>query len=286
MRTLILLLFLCSCIQAQEHEKPKQLPPQNIAKRKTQNFLNSNGMTVQTRLLVPEGFERTAYAEHSFGHFLQDFPLNPSSAKVMLFDGSEKYNQAAHVAVLDIDVGKRDLQQCADAVMRLRAEYLWKNNRFEDIHFNFTNGFQATYSKWRTGYRIRVEGNTVSWIQRNQASTSYQAFRKYLDMVFAYAGTLSLAKELNFQALSELEVGDVFIQGGSPGHAILVVDKAINPNTNEILFCLAQSYMPAQDIHILKNPSTQNSPWYSAKAIETELITPEWTFKKNDLKRF
>jgi hypothetical protein len=46
---------------------------------------------------------------------------------------------------------------------------------------------------------------------------------------------------------------------------------------------LAQSYMPAQEIHVLKNPvSDKLNPWYEAKkgAIET----PEWTFGSDDLK--
>lgn len=36
----------------------------------------------------------------------------------MLYNGSQKPNQSVHYAVFDIDVGKEDLQQCADAVMR------------------------------------------------------------------------------------------------------------------------------------------------------------------------
>ncbi|MBN2610182.1 MAG: hypothetical protein JXB00_01355, partial [Bacteroidales bacterium] len=52
------------------------------------------------------------------------------------------------------------------------------------------------------------------------------------------------------------------------------------------VFLLAQSYMPAQDIQILKNPNDKSiSPWYSLD-FEGDLITPEWTFKKTDLKRF
>ena len=49
---------------------------------------------------------------------------------------------------------------------------------------------------------------------------------------------------------------------------------------------LAQSYMPAQDIHILKNlDNTKISPWYKAANLEV-LNSPEWQFNKTDLKRF
>jgi hypothetical protein len=47
---------------------------------------------------------------------------------------------------------------------------------------------------------------------------------------------------------------------------------------------LAQSYMPAQDIQILKNPNDSDiSPWYSANFVD-KLLTPEWTFDTGDLK--
>ena len=104
--------------------------------------------------------------------------------------------------------------------------------------------------------------------------------------IFNYAGTLSLSKELisiNFDSISP---GDVFIQGGSPGHAVLVMDVAVNNEGNK-MFLIAQSYMPAQEMHILINPSNESiSPWYSSEEIEVFLETPEWTFQKSDLKRF
>ena len=106
-----------------------------------------------------------------------------------------------------------------------------------------------------------------------------------MDIIFAYAGTLSLEKELIPVHISEIQIGDVFIQGGSPGHAVIIVDLAEDINGNKI-FLLAQSYMPAQDIHVLKNPENREiSPWYSVN-FEADLKTPEWTFKKSDLKRF
>ncbi len=79
-----------------------------------------------------------------------------------------------------------------------------------------------------------------------------------------------------------MEIGDVFIQGGSPGHAVIVVDLVVNSTTGEKRFLLAQSYMPAQDIHVLKNPNSTDS-WYSMSEV---IETPEWTFRSSDLKRF
>jgi hypothetical protein len=50
-----------------------------------------------------------------------------------------------------MEIGNKDLHQCADAVMRLRAEYLWNEERYDKIHFNFTNGFRVDYTKWIEG---------------------------------------------------------------------------------------------------------------------------------------
>lgn len=86
--------------------------------------------------------------------------------------------------------------------------------------------------------------------------------------------------------LEDMKIGDVFLKGEDPGHCVIVVDMAENRTTGEKLFMLAQSYMPAQDIHILKNPRNEEiSPWYPVAFGET-LNTPEWSFNKNQLVRF
>ena len=107
-------------------------------------------------------------------------------------------------------------------------------------------------------------------------------------MVFTYAGTASLSKELLTIPYTSLQPGDVFIKGGSPGHAVIVVDVAIHPKTKKKVFLLAQSYMPAQQIHILVNPANHSlSPWYELTETDSGyLYTPEWTFEKKELKRF
>ena len=278
----LLLFLLLSCNGQEKKRAVKTLPS---TKASNTNLLNKEGTTIATRFNVPQNYKRINTQQGSFENYLQNFPLKPHGSKVYLYNGEEKYRQDVHSAVLDIDVGTRDLQQCADATMRLRAAYFYKLKQYDKISFNFTNGFNASYSKWRKGYRIKVKGNKVNWIKTAQPSTSYTSFRKYLTIVFSYAGTLSLEKELTSVAIEKLQIGNLFIKGGSPGHAIIVVDMAKN-NKGEKVFLLAQSYMPAQDIHILKNPNnTAISPWYSATNVG-QLNTPEWSFDWGDLKRF
>jgi hypothetical protein len=250
------------------------------------NLIDSKGDKIATRIKLPNKFERVAAPEGSFGAYLRQLTLKPDQSGVTLYNGVPKMANV-HAAVLTLDVGSRDLQQCADAVMRMRAEYLFSQARFQDIHFNFTNGFRCDYSKWKEGFRMKVVGNKTSWYKKEAATPGYRSFRNYLDLVYTYAGTLSLEKELKPIAFNEMNIGDVLIRGGSPGHAVLVVDMAINPATGEKIFLLAQSYMPAQDIHILQNFNDPKlSPWYSLKASGTEVLTPEWTFLKTQLRRF
>ena len=210
-------------------------------------------------------------------------PLKDKGTPVRLYDGQEKWNQTAHFAVVDLPIGKRDLHQCADAVMRLRADYLRETGQYESIHFNFTNGFKCGYEPWMQGKRIRVSGNNVSWYNANAASGDSDAsYWKYLEMVWSYAGTLSLEKELKTRSIQEISIGDVWIKGGSPGHAIIVVDLVIN-KVGKQRFLLAQSYMPAQEMHILLNPNDESlSPWYELP--KGQLTTPEWTFELDQLR--
>lgn len=238
--------------------------------------------TIAQRFPAPDGFQRRPAT--GFGEWLRRLPLKPERSQVLLYNGRPKSRQDVHVAVVDIDVGNRDLQQCADAVIRLRAEYLRGRGCEDAISFNFTSGDPARWSDYRRGTRPQVRGNQVSWKQSGPSDASDAAFRRYLNLVFTYAGTLSLAAELEpVTDPSSIRIGDVFIQGGSPGHAVLVVDVAEN-DAGKRLFLLAQSFMPAQEIHVLKSLD-HRSPWYAMRT-RGQISTPEWIFELGDLRRF
>lgn len=250
-----------------------------------EDLLKKDGMTIAERYSPPKGFKRTEVDQNSFAEYLRKSQLKPYGSKVLYYDGREKRKKGIYDSVFDVDIGDRDLHQCADAIMLLRAEYLYSIGKYDEIHFNFVSGFKAEYSKWMEGYRIRVDGNNVSYYRASDPSKNYESFRKYMDIIFAYSGTLSLDKELVSVSPEDMEIGDVFIVGGSPGHAVIVVDMAENQSGDKI-FMLAQSYMPAQETQILVNNRDKDiSPWYRVRG-EKELITPEWTFDWDRLKRF
>lgn len=222
--------------------------------------------TLAGRIAPPAGFVRVPAPSGSWAEWLRGLPMKPAGAPVLLHTGARKWRQDVHAAVVDIDVGARDLQQCADAIMRLRAEWLYAAGRTGEIAFDDTSGKRLRY--------------------RSVATKDYKSFRKYMTRVFAYAGTYSLARELAPADPGTLAIGDVFIKGGFPGHAVLVADMVEHPETKERRFLLLQSYMPAQEVHVLRSPAAADgSPWYPA-VFAWPLVTPEWSFAAGSLKRW
>jgi hypothetical protein len=242
--------------------------------------------SVVSEIPCPAGFERTSAPANSFTAWLREMTISQNDT-VFYYDGAVKPDQSSHLKVLDFDVGKRDLQQCADAVIRLRAEYLWSANKKKEIAFHFTSGHLVRWSDYATGYRPQIKGSKVTFARNAHTDTTYKNFRKYLNLIFTYCGTYSLNKELeSVEDESEINSGDVFIQTGNPyGHAVLVIDCVENAK-GEKAYLLAQSYMPAQSIHILLDPEQNyKTAWYKVDKNDSR-ETPHWTFSKSHLKRF
>lgn len=246
--------------------------------------LNESGMTILERFSPPKDSKRTELEEGSFGEYLRNLPLRSFGEEVTYYDGRKKPDRA-YVSVVDQDITKRNLQQCADAIMRLKGEYHYARGEYDKIAFHFVNGFLCDFKTWSKGNTVTIDGNRTSWTRKASNDASYESFRKYMDLVHAYASTLSLEDELKPVSVMEMNVGDVFIKGGSPGHAIIVVDMAEDLASGKKYFMLAQSYMPAQETQILRNLNDPSlSPWYELK--EGLLSTPEWNFVEGNLKRF
>ncbi|SEG03927.1 protein of unknown function (4846) [Halpernia humi] len=288
LRLLLLFLIFINCNKKESNSVSNISKSSQIKETsEVKNLINKNGLTIKDRFFPPENFKLNTEKEGSFGAFIENFKLKPYGSKILKYDGAPISTQNLHEAIFDIDTGTKDLQQCADAVIRLRAEYLYKTKQFNDIKFHFTNGDLMTWNDYKNGARAFVNGNKVSFKTTEKFDDSYQNFRKYLDLIFNYAGTISLNKE-TFPVLktSSLKTGDILITAGSPGHVVFIAAVAEN-DKKEKLFLLGEGYTPAQSIHIVKNSfQPEISPWYKLDTKNTETETARYLFKPTNFRSF
>ncbi|MFB1002615.1 MAG: DUF4846 domain-containing protein [Bacteroidia bacterium] len=259
------LLFIFGCTEPTNNGKST---PEAISIDNINTAIDSSSSILHTRFLAPVGYITTQNTSESFAHYLQTLPLKPIDAEVKYYDGRTKANETIYCAVIDQDIDPVDLQQCADAVMRLRGEYLFEQKRFDEIKFNFLSDGKPRY-----------------FGEHANGDYSYAKFRKYMKYIFSYANTGSMCDELSARAISDMQIGDVFVQKGRPyGHAVIVVNMASDSLGNK-KYMLAQSYMPAQETQVLIDPlSEDKTPWFTLE--DDEIITPQWTFQATDLKHF
>lgn len=255
-------LFVFSC-----EMKSSQIAGASVAVNNS--LIDSTQFTVEKRFIPVKGFKRTEARAGTFAAYLRNLPLKKISSVVKYYNGAEKPNKGIYASVIDQDIDPVDLQQCADAVMRLRGEWLFAQKRYSEIHFNFLSDGKPRY-----------------FTEYAKDDLSYSNFRKYMKYIFSYANTGSLRDELvPVENIIDIQPGDVFIQKRNPyGHAVIVLDVIENPEGAK-KYLLAQSYMPAQETQVLLNPVEKEfSPWYSVS--NASIATPEWQFEPKDLRRF
>jgi hypothetical protein len=222
------------------------------------------------------------YSPDSWPYFLQH--LQTEDKPIVDYRGRAIADQEKHFAILTYDVGHADLQQCADALMRLRAEYLFSRQKYLQIGFHFNSGDYYSWTDYRRGIRPIVTGSRVKFIRSSLPSdTTHASLRAYLDIVFAYANTVSLYKEL--KKADRMETGTVVIFPGHPGHCMILADAAV-VDQSDTMFKLVEGYMPAQSIYVLSNPFEPGlNPWYHLKQ-GGDINTASCTFRSYFLRKF
>ena len=218
---------------------------------------------------VPYGYERIDGIDAAYSTFLRSLPLKGKGEKVMLYTGDTANYQFLSYAVVDLLI-LSNAEQCADACMRLRAEYLFRRGRYGEIRFNDVNGKTMKY----TGDSSRKE------------------FEKYLRKVYNAANTFSLSRELQQRPLSIIEPGDVFVYaaadrpGNQYGHAVMVVDVARNPRTGKKMLLLAEGNTPARNIHVMRNLRHPfRSPWFYLDENADKLRLSVFRFNPDELRK-
>ena len=249
--------------------------------------INKDKNTVRERFPAPNGYEYSTAGSSSFAEYIESFPLKTYGSPILKYDGTEIATQHLHEAIFDIDTGTKDLQQCADALIRLRAEYLFELKKYDEIKFHFTSGDLMTWNDYKNGTRAFVNGNSVQFRKTEKFDDSRENLRKYLDLIFTYAGTISLNNETKpVLKTRDLKTGDILITAGSPGHIVFIAGVSENQK-GEKLFLLAEGFTPAQSIHLLKNPFDKEiSPWYDLDVNAAETKTARYYFKPNNFRSF
>ncbi|MFY7669817.1 DUF4846 domain-containing protein [Tenacibaculum sp. MEBiC06402] len=249
------------------------------------NHINFSGDSISTRVKVPKGFKRVQYPKGSFQEYLRNYKLKKHGSPIINFDGSEYFAQHWHDAVLEVPVPKNGLQQCADALMRIRSEFLWSKNLQQKIGFKFTSGHYCSWKQYAEGFRPKINGNKVKFQKTATPNFSRKNFYKYLNLIFMYAGTASLHAELPKVSIKNLKIGDMLVQPGFPGHIEIIVDEIIN-ESGEKMYLLAQGNTPAQNVCLLKNfENLEISPWYQF-AENKPIYTPSYYFNEPVFIRF
>ncbi|MDO4567460.1 MAG: DUF4846 domain-containing protein [Clostridia bacterium] len=245
-------------------------------------YIDPDGDTVRTRFIPPEGFYRVE--SDGYGEYLRDIRVLPEGTQIRKYDGTLVNSGVEYCAVLDVDVGTRDLQQCADSALRLRCEYLFSIGAYDQICYQLTSGDELPYTMYRDGYRLHVENGTdVSLTKDEPYDESYETFREYYTDLFRYAGTISIERESQSVAPEDMQIGDVFVIGGSPGHLMFVLDMVCDDNGRKA-FLIAQGNTPAQQMHVLVNSGSM-SPWLLLDESSFPIVRGDLSFGVETLKR-
>ena len=218
---------------------------------------------------TPQGYERIIGNDSSYSKFLRSLPLKEKGSKIRLYTGGKANHQSLGYAVVNIPL-LSNAEQCADVCMRLRAEYLYQTGQYGRIRFHDVNGNVLAYN----------------------GGISRKAFEQYLRNVYDVASTYSLSREMKLRRLRDMQPGDVFVYaavdrpGNKYGHAIMVVDVAVNKK-GEKAFLLAEGNTPARNIHVIRNlENSFHSPWFMLDDDAKDLLLAVFSYKSNELHHF
>jgi len=241
--------------------------------------------TLAETVPTPPGWERVAAPAGSFAAWLRDLPLAAPGTPVKswrgeeVFAGDEEYVQA----VIAIDVGKADLQQSADVILRFDAEWRWSQGK-RDMTYLAATKDALPYASYVLGKRVLAQGPHLYWVKQREPSDPDDrgAFRDFLDTVFIWANSTAVRMQSDPVAAKDLLPGDFFLQRDKSGHALVVLDVVAKPS-GERLALVAQALTEAMNIHVLR--PGRGTAWFSLNPPEPLLTPHTKEFAWADLRR-
>lgn len=241
---------------------------------------------LEARFATPAGFTRVDAPPGSYAAWLRGLPIRTDRTHVLAYDGRRLIRPSA--AIVALDVGTRDVQQCADTVIRLHAEYLWHRGKADGAAYHFTSGDRSSWKDWRRGERFRIAGAKVERYRGAARGNTWKAWRGWLTHLFRYAGTQSLRRDSTPVGDGPFAAGDFMVHPGGPGHAVVLLDIAEHADGRRIAL-IGQGFMPAEDLHVLQMPGALDGVWFPLPGPGDGVIqTPSWPqpFGRAQARRF
>ncbi|MCD4749846.1 MAG: DUF4846 domain-containing protein [Thermoanaerobaculales bacterium] len=237
---------------------------------------------------APSGTMRVVVGQEEFAAWLRGLPVRLDRTEVVDYVGRRV--RAAAAAVVLLDLGRGDLQQCADMILRLHAEYLWASGHAVDACYHFTSGDLSSHEGWLRGDRFVAQGRGVQRIDGGARPAGHAGYRSWLQHLFVYAGTLSLGLDSVMVEVNEpIRPGDFFVTPGSPGHAVIVLDVVQGEN-GSLFGLIGQGFTPAQELHIIQGAGAGvlDGAWFPLPSSEGDTLdVPTWTpFPRRTCRRF
>jgi hypothetical protein len=242
--------------------------------------------SLEERFPVPPGYKRVKVPPGSFSEWLRTLPMAPEGTPAKSFDGKETLaaDDDFLAGVVAIDTGTPDLQQSSDVIIRLHAEYLWSRGEKDKISYLSATKLNMPFARWEKGQRLIADGPNVFWVIKGKpAEADHAELRRYLDAVFNWANSTSLAPRSTVVGEpKDLVAGDFFLQSGEPNHVAVVLDVADKPSGERVAL-LGQARNPAESIHVVRPGKA--TPWFSVRPPVPVLTPHSKALAWSDLRR-
>ncbi|RMG86979.1 MAG: hypothetical protein D6714_03200 [Bacteroidetes bacterium] len=291
---ILIAVFACSADNAQKNTQTAAAPtgPDTTTYNKYP-WLNGNDYhnALVNRIEPPKGFRRIEVEKGSFADWIRHLPLKARGAALKLFDGTPKADQKSHFAVVELDTLGGELQKSAQCLLRLKNEYHYSRNELDKIALRYIKGrTRVAFKDWAVGAKpIIVPDQDIVYFYSPYLDPdySYANFRNYLRASYPWVSPASIANAYPQSLMTDLRIGDMFVDPSDPGHVAMVADIVENEYGHRA-FLVIQGGNPAQDLHIPVNTTNPDlSPWFNWRDSGANgLHLPEWTFNLNQLKRF
>jgi hypothetical protein len=219
------------------------------------------------RIPPPADFTRVDAAAGTFADWLRFLPVLPEGTPVtgpknaVIIPG----NHPSIAAVVALQPHTAKTLSAPNILVRLRAEYLWTMGKTDDAAFHFTSGYLSTWQDWAAGLRPTVKGRNVAVAKTATPDSSRTNFTGYLESIFQYGTVYSLLQDTAKAVDPTIEAGCVFVRPGKPGHAVMILDVATNPQ-GQMRVLLGEGGTPVQTFHVIRG--SNGSPWFPLSRAE------------------